>query len=170
MEAPAPIRKTLLETENLSWLTRLLATGRCSGRCQVARQAYERLERAITIKALIAWRLFAMVMMGCETPELPPDVLFSDLEIHIMEHVAQDRKRPRPDSLGSAMMIMAMLGGYVNRKQDGPPGYRIIRTGYAALDNYCQAHELTERLHPGIARGLTPEQSYPSLRPDRTCG
>lgn len=133
-------------------------------------EAAERLERAVTIKAVIAWRLFAMAVMGRETPELPPEVLFSGTEIRVLEHVARDRGRPPPDSLGSAMLTMAMLGGYMNRSRDGPPGYKIIWTGHATLGSYCQAYEMMERLAPGITSGLTPERFYPELRPDRTCG
>ncbi len=83
-------------------------------------EAAERLPRAITIKAVIAWRLLAMLMMGRETPKLPPEVLFSDLEIRILKDVARGCKRPPPDHLGNFLQIMTMLGGYRNRKQDAP--------------------------------------------------
>jgi len=57
-------------------------------------ESAERLERAITVKAVMAWRLFAMAMMGRETPELPSEVLFSDLEIRIMEPVDRTASAP----------------------------------------------------------------------------
>ena len=84
----------------------------------------ERIERAVTINAVIAWRLAAMTLMGRETPELPPDILFSDLEISVLEDFALDRKLPPPDNLGLAVLTVAILGGYLNRKKDPCPGHR----------------------------------------------
>ena len=37
----------------------------------------ERIERAVTINAVIAWRLTAMTLLGRDTPELPAETLFS---------------------------------------------------------------------------------------------
>ncbi len=54
-------------------------------------QTGDRIERAVTIKTVIAWRLAAMVLMGRETPELPAEVLFSDVEIMALADLATDR-------------------------------------------------------------------------------
>ena len=69
----------------------------------------DRIERAVTINAVIAWRLTAMTMMGRETPELPADILFSDIEIMALEDFASDRKLLAPGNLGLAVLTMAML-------------------------------------------------------------
>ncbi len=124
-------------------------------------QRVERLQRAIAIKAVIAWRLLAMTLLGRETPELPAGVLFSDLEIRVLRDVARERNRPPPETLGSAMLIMAMLGGYLNRTNDPPPGHRIIWTGYTAMIHYTHAYELFMKSDP--------ERDYPHLRPDKSC-
>ena len=57
---------------------------------------------------------------------------------------------------------MAMLGGYLARKNDPPPGHKVIWTGYIELGAYGRAYELFKRLDP--------EYLYPNLRPDKTCG
>ncbi len=41
----------------------------------------ERIERAVTIKAVIAWRLAAMTLLGRETPELPSEVFFAQIQL-----------------------------------------------------------------------------------------
>lgn len=46
-----------------------------------------RLERAIAINLVIAWRLMLMTLLGRECPELPAEVLFSDLEVEILQAV-----------------------------------------------------------------------------------
>ena len=44
----------------------------------------ERLKRTIAINLVIAWRIMLLTLMGRECPELPAEVLFSDVEIHIL--------------------------------------------------------------------------------------
>ena len=41
----------------------------------------QRIERAVTIKAVIAWRLAAMTLLGRETPELPSEVFFTQIQL-----------------------------------------------------------------------------------------
>ena len=117
----------------------------------------------MTIKAVIAWRLAAMVLMGRETPELPVETLFSDIEIAALSHIATDRKLPQPGDLGRAVLLMAMLGGSQNRKNDGPPGHKIIWRGYSYLATTAQTYERwLKRDRTGLM--------YQMLRLDKTCG
>jgi hypothetical protein len=55
--------------------------------CQVEdlqHRTAERLKRAIAMHAVIAWRIMGMTLLGRETPELPAEVLFSDIEISVL--------------------------------------------------------------------------------------
>ena len=70
----------------------------------------DRIERAVTIKAAIAWRLMAMTLLGREKPELGAEVLFSDMEILALKDFAQDRRLSLPDNLGATVVTLAMLG------------------------------------------------------------
>ncbi len=47
----------------------------------LAHRTEGRQQRAITFNAVIAWRLTVMTLLGRETPELPMEVMFSELEI-----------------------------------------------------------------------------------------
>ena len=51
----------------------------------------ERLKRAIAIRLVIAWRLMLMTLLGRECPDLPASVLFSDLEIEVLQAFAQKK-------------------------------------------------------------------------------
>jgi hypothetical protein len=55
----------------------------------------ERLKRAVAIKLVIAWRIMLMTLLGRETPELPAEILFSDLEIKVLDAWAK-KKTFRP--------------------------------------------------------------------------
>ena len=86
----------------------------------------ERIERAVTINAVIAWRLTLMTLLGRDTPELPADTLFTEIEL-------------------------AALGGYLNykRKQYAVPGHKVMWEGYTRLATISQVVERTRRLSEG---------------------
>ena len=109
----------------------------------------ERIERAVTINAVIAWRLAAMTLMGQDTPELPPETFFSEIEIAALEDFAKDRRQAPPDNLGRAVLTLAMLGGYLNfkRKRYAHPGHKVMWEGYIRLAAIRQAIERARRLN-----------------------
>ena len=49
----------------------------------------ERLKRAIAINLVIAWRIMLMTLLGRACPELPAELLFSDLEIEVLQAYAK---------------------------------------------------------------------------------
>ncbi len=54
----------------------------------LAHKTAERLKRAIGINLVIAWRIMLMTLLGRACPELPTEVLFSDLEIKVLHSYA----------------------------------------------------------------------------------
>jgi len=58
---------------------------------KMAHKTAERLRRAIAINMVIAWRIMLMTLMGRQTPELPPEVVFSDLEIEVLKAYAKKK-------------------------------------------------------------------------------
>ena len=61
----------------------------------------ERLKRAIAINLVIAWRIMLMTLLGRQCPDLPAEVLFSDLEVEVLQAYAK-KTAPAPP-LCSAM-------------------------------------------------------------------
>jgi len=55
----------------------------------LAHETAERLQRAIAINLVIAWRILLMTLLGRETPELPAAALFSDLELRVLQAYAK---------------------------------------------------------------------------------
>lgn len=132
--------------------------------CKVELQAYRtsgRLRRTITINAVIAWRLAVMTLLGRETPKLPMQVVFSELEIACLQDFAEYARRALPQNLQSAIVTKAMIAGYPNRKHDPPPGYQKIWEGYIQLTNMILgARIFAAAMHDGGAR------MYAKLRPN----
>ena len=56
---------------------------------QISHNTAERIQRAIAINLVIAWRIMLMTLMGRQTPELPPEVLFSGIELQVLRAYAK---------------------------------------------------------------------------------
>ncbi len=67
----------------------------------LAHRNAERLQRAIAINLVIAWRIMLMTLLGRQCPALPAEVLFSDLEIQVLEAYAK-----KNDCLSSDSLVM----------------------------------------------------------------
>ena len=54
---------------------------------------------------------------------------------------AGEMPEPGDVSLGEAVLLVARLGGYLNRKHDGPPGHQVVWEGYARMSSGAQTME-----------------------------
>ncbi len=105
---------------------------------KIAHTTAERVKRAVTVNAVIAWRL--ATLLRHDTSERPAAAMLSETEINLLHDdaishngVAADRAEHTSLSLGRAVMLIARLEGYLNRKADAPPGHQIVREGYIRL-------------------------------------
>jgi len=73
---------------------RVLKSG--CGTEKLAYRTAERLKRGIAINMVIAWRIMLMTLLGRECPELPAEVLFSDIEIEVLSAYAVEKKLTHP--------------------------------------------------------------------------
>ena len=78
----------------------------------------ERLQRAITIQAVIAWRVMLMTLLAREVPHCDAELMFTDMELRFLADYAADVALPAPCDLAAAVRLVAILGGYQNRKHD----------------------------------------------------
>ena len=75
---------------------RVLKSG--CGTEKLAYRTAERLKRGIAINMVIAWRIMLMTLLGRECPELPAEVLFSDIEIEVLGALAKKNTEPPKQS------------------------------------------------------------------------
>ncbi|MCA1600332.1 MAG: IS4 family transposase [Acidobacteria bacterium] len=109
--------------------------------CRVEEPAHrdsECLMRLVAINMVIAWRIQLMTLLGREVPELPLELLFSDLEIEVMRRYCNSQRVRVPATLGEGVLLVAKLGGYLGRKHDGPPGAEVLWRGSRKLSIYCE--------------------------------
>ena len=78
----------------------------------------KRLERAIAINLVIAWRIMLMTLLGRECPDLPAEVLFSDPEIEVLQAYA--KKRIKQLKLSGQGRVRINKAGCLDRCDEGP--------------------------------------------------
>ena len=114
--------------------------------CMIERMAHnsaERLRRAIAINLVIGWRIMLMALLGRHTPDLPPEVMFSTIEIRVLRAYAK-KKLKSPSTLHDAVRLVARMGGYLDRKNDPEPGHQLMWKGYSQLQLMCEGFSLKD--------------------------
>ena len=110
----------------------------------LAHETAERLRRAIAINLVIAWRIMLMTLLGRETPDLPAEVLFSDIELRTLHAWAKKKRLDPPLLLGEAVRLVAKIGGYLGRNNDPPPGHQLLWRGYTEFHFMCLGFALLD--------------------------
>jgi hypothetical protein len=110
----------------------------------LAHRTAERLRRAVAINLVIAWRIMLMTLLGRETPALPAEVLFSDIELRTLRAYAKKKRLKLPEQLGDAVALVAKIGGYLGRTNDPPPGHQLLWQGWREFQFMCLGFALLE--------------------------
>ncbi|REJ65902.1 MAG: IS4 family transposase [Planctomycetota bacterium] len=106
----------------------------------------ERLTNLIALFCIIAWRVFWLTMVRRTNPNTSADAVFTETEIAILNHVAGKSDDPAPKNISHYLIVVAKLGGYLNRKNDGPPGNTVIWRGLSRLTDIHFGVEISEEL------------------------
>ena len=113
--------------------------------CRVEHLAFrtaDRLERAIAIQSVIAWRIMVMTLLGRQVPDCEAELMFTNHELGFLGDYARKFGQPGPDRLGPAVRLVAHLGGYRDRKHDPEPGNQIMWHGYDTLTKATLGHRI----------------------------
>ena len=81
-------------------------------------------------------------ILGREAPELPGEILFSEIEIEVLKSFAEKKKLKIPETLVDMIFLVAKLVGYLGRTNDPPPGHQIMLRGYRSLQLLCEGYLL----------------------------
>ena len=96
-----------------------------------------RLERALAVLAVAAWRLLWLACLARAAPDLPCTVALADDAWPVLwRSAAPGAPLPtRPPPLAEAARLLARLGGFQDRAGDGPPGVVVLWRGLRRLDD-----------------------------------
>lgn len=89
----------------------------------------ERIETALALYLVVAWRINRLMRLGRSLPELPADLLFEKDEWQAAYIL---NKKPVPKTapqLNAVVRLIARLGGFLCRKGDGEPGVKTLWLG-----------------------------------------
>lgn len=108
--------------------------------CQIEQRQLEnaaRLERALAIDQVVAWRVLALCKAAREEPDAAVSAWLGRAEWEALWcHVHQRTALPKsPPSVGQAVRWVAQLGGFMARKGDGQPGPLTLWRGLHRLND-----------------------------------
>jgi hypothetical protein len=104
----------------------------------------ERLTNLIAVLCIIAWRVFWMTMVNRTNPQTPADKVFTETEIAIINRLCGESKATPPKNVAHYVLAVARLGGYLARKNDGPPGNMVLWRGITRLTDIQLGYELRQ--------------------------
>lgn len=116
----------------------------------------ERLAKFLALIAVVSWRIFFVTMSARAKPDAAPDSVLTFAEITALNRIDASRTRPRLQrpTLAAYLLQIAMLGGYLARKHDPPPGNMVVWRGMTRL------HDIAF----GISIGSSRRCGYRKLR------
>lgn len=109
--------------------------------CRVERlqlSGVDRMQTALALYMVIAWRINRLMRLGRELPELPADLIFETDEWRAAFIL---NKRPVPKTtpgLNAVIRLIAQRGGFLGRKHDGEPGVKTLWLGLQDIATFVE--------------------------------
>ena len=128
-----------LEWYALRWKAEVFHKVMKSGcRAEEARlETAERLAKFLALIAVVSWRIFFLTMSARAKPEAEPETILTPAEIATLDGIDAARAKPRilRRTLATYLLQIAMLGGYLARNHDPPPGNLVVWRGLTRLND-----------------------------------
>ena len=112
--------KQMVEHYTLRWR---VEKGVLKSGCRVEKlrvQQAASLHKAITLHMVTAWRLMLITLLGRVSADMEAEVIFTDTELHRMRVYARNYGLAKHTDLASAVMLVAIMGGYMIRRRVTP--------------------------------------------------
>jgi hypothetical protein len=105
--------------------------------------AIDRLERALALFMVVAWRVTFLMRKGRTCPDLDAALFFDPDEIRGAHLLAKKKMSATAPTLNDVVRMIAQIGGFLARKGDGEPG---VKTIWRGLDKVQTAAETLRAL------------------------
>jgi hypothetical protein len=105
-----------------------------------------KLELALAVYMVVAWRLARLVRLGRTHPERDASALFTETEWKGAYILAKKPPPAETPSIREVIRQIAMLGGFLGRKHDGEPGVKTLWLGFARVRDFVEGAEHMRRL------------------------
>ena len=107
----------------------------------------KKLEVALAIYLVVAWRLAHLMRLGRVQPDLPASAVFDQTEWQAAWLLAEKPPPKKMPSVRDVVRRIAMLGGFLARKGDGEPGVKTLWQGFARLSSFVKGIEHMRSIH-----------------------
>ena len=98
----------------------------------------DRLETALAMYLIIAWRINRLMRLGRQLPELPAELFFEDIEWQAAFILNRKKPPKEPPKLNTVVRLIAQLGGFLARKGDGEPGAKTLWLGMREINTFVR--------------------------------
>lgn len=122
----------VIEYYLMRWMIELFFKVLKSG-CKIESRRFEHLDRflpALSLYLIVAWRSLYVCRVSRAFPDASCETLYTEAEWKGVWQVVTKSAPPRkPPGLMEMTRLMAQRGGYINRKNSGPPGPQSVWLG-----------------------------------------
>jgi hypothetical protein len=105
-----------------------------------------KLELALAVYMVVAWRLARLVRLGRTHPDLAAGALFTEAEWKGAYILAKKKPPPASPTIREVIRQIATLGGFLGRKSDGEPGVKTLWLGFARVRDFVEGVEHMRQL------------------------
>lgn len=134
--------KTIVSYYEQRWTIELFFKVLKSG-CRIESRRFGHIDRflpALGLYLIIAWRTFYVCRVSRTHAEAPCEILFSPAEWQSVWTILKKQRPPKKTpKLMEMTRLLAQLGGYVNRKNSGPPGPQSIWLALQRMHDFTTA-------------------------------
>lgn len=110
--------------------------------CRIESRRFEHLDRylpALSLYLIVAWRSLYVCRMSRSHPNASCETLYTEAEWKSVWQLTKKQAPPsRPPKLMEFTRLMAQRGGYIDRKNSGPPGPQSVWLGLQAMHTIAQ--------------------------------
>ena len=127
---------------------KILKSGLKVEQCRL--QTADRLIRYLTIMSIIAWRIYWINLLARTNPDLPCSTILCEEEWKVLYakiHGAKKEPPAQAPKIGDVVRWIAMLGGFLARKNDGQPGVITLWRGWKRLFDLTEGWNLAKGLN-----------------------
>lgn len=93
----------------------------------------ERVQKALALYLMVAWRIMFLMRIGRTCPNLPADLVFDEIEWQVSYLLDNKPVPQKVPTINEVLRNLAKLGGFLGRKCDGEPGAESIWLGYSRV-------------------------------------
>lgn len=107
----------------------------------------ERIERALALFLVVAWRIARLMRLGRAVPDLDAALLLAPEERQAAYILAKKPLPKQPPRLHAVLRLIAQLGGFLGRKGDGEPGVKTIWLGLQRVMDFAAGIKFAREAH-----------------------